>query len=173
MSILEAVAMGYNTPKKIGDHISVPQQSIPKYLGELKRIRLLKHSLPVTERHTRSRKGIYELSDNYFDFWFSFIAPNMADVKDDPENFVKYKVMDDLDRYTGRKFEDVCIEYVRKSSLFSGYSIIKLPIALMIQINSINKRSLKVNILMKEFHHLKDHEVRLFGCNEVPGVRKR
>ncbi|MFO8110046.1 MAG: ATP-binding protein [Thermoplasmata archaeon] len=116
MSILESVAKGYNTPKQIADQISVAQQSIPKYLGELERIRLLKHSLPVTERNTRSRKGIYELSDNYFDFWFNFIAPNMADVKDDPEGFVKDKVMVELDRYVGRKFEDVCLEFVRKIS---------------------------------------------------------
>jgi len=116
MSILEAVADGYNTPKKIADHISIPQQSAPKYLGELERIRLLKHILPVTDRKKRSRKGLYKLSDSFFDFWFKFIALNVSDAEENPVDFVENTVMREIDTYMGRKFEDICIEFIRKMS---------------------------------------------------------
>lgn len=116
MSILEAIAQGYTTPKRIADQISIPPQSVPKYLGELERIRMVKHLLPVTERNKRSRKGIYALSDNFFDFWFNFIAPNISDVEKDPLHFVESSLMDNIDAYVGKKFEEVCHRFVRKLS---------------------------------------------------------
>lgn len=113
-SIMESMASGRTTPKAISDHTKIPLQSIPKYLGELQRIRLIKHECPVTVREKRSRRGVYRIADNFFDFWFRFIGPHVSDLERGYEGFVEDYVMVDLDRYVGRKFEDVCMEYLKE-----------------------------------------------------------
>ena len=150
MSILETIAEGYSTPKKIADYLKIPQQSVPKYLLELERIRLLKHIVPVTERNKKSRKGLYKLSDNFFNFWFKFIAPNIADVKENPYDFVKNYVMQQLDTYTGKIFEDICIECIRNLSKENILSSIYAQIGhwwykdLEIDIVGLNKRQKRI-----------------------------
>ncbi len=118
-SIMESIASGKTTPKIISDDTKIPQQSVPKYLGELEKIRLIDHEKPVTERNKRSRKGIYKISDNYFDFWFQFMAPHLSDVERGPEAFVDDHIMPNLDAYVGKKFEDVCIEYMWSNEDFN------------------------------------------------------
>jgi len=114
-SILESIASGKTTPKKISDDTGIPQQSVPKYLNKLEKIRLIEHEKPVTERNKRSRKGIYQLRDNLFDFWYTFVFPNLSDVRENPEKAVKSFVMPDLNEFVGKKFERVCKESVRLS----------------------------------------------------------
>lgn len=113
-SIMESMASGRTTPKAISDDTKIPLQSIPKYLGELRRIRLIKHEIPVTARGKRSRRGLYKIADNYFDFWFRFIGPHLSDIEGGYEGFVEDYVMADMDRYVGKKFEDVCVEYLKE-----------------------------------------------------------
>ncbi len=126
ISILEVIAEGYNTPKKIADQLHLPQQSIPKYLSELQRIRLLYHSKPITQRNKPSRKGSYTLSDPFFEFWFRFIAPNLSDVKENAEEFVNNYLMQHINELIGRTFEEICIECIRelskKHNLLSTYA---------------------------------------------------
>lgn len=113
MTILETIAAGHTKPKEIADNSKVPLQSISKYLGELERIRLIEHEIPVTERRKRSRKGLYKISDNFLDFWFRFIGPNMSDVRGDPENFAQETISPQLSQFVGRKFEKVCEDTIR------------------------------------------------------------
>ncbi len=119
-SIMESVSSGHTTPKAISDSTKIPLQSVPKYLGELERVRLISHIFPVTDREKKSRRGIYEISDNFFDFWFRFLSPHLSDVEKGYDEFVDDHVMPGLDRYVGRKFENVCIEFLREISKLEG-----------------------------------------------------
>ncbi|MFB6089294.1 MAG: ATP-binding protein [Candidatus Aenigmatarchaeota archaeon] len=114
-SILESIASGRTTPKAISDDTDIPPQSVPKYLNELERIRLVKHEKPVTERNKKSRGGIYQISDNLFDFWFTFVFPNLSDVKESPEEFLEGHVSPQMSEYVGKKFEEICREVVHLS----------------------------------------------------------
>ena len=117
-SVMESIALGNTTPKAIADDTRIPFQSVPKYLKELERIRLIEHEEPITARKKRSRRGIYRISDNFFDFWFHFIGPHLSDIEEGQENFVEDHVMPDIDRYIGKKFEKVCREFLREKSKF-------------------------------------------------------
>lgn len=115
-SILESIAVGNTTPKAIADDTKIPLQSVPKYLEELQKIRLIDHEVPVTAREKRSRRGIYRISDNFFDFWFRFVGPHLSDIEEGYESFVRDHIMPELDRYVGLKFEKVCMEFLRERS---------------------------------------------------------
>lgn len=117
LSILESIASGKTRPKTISDDTDIPLQSIPKYLNQLKSLRLIKHEKPVTDRNKRSRNGIHQISDNFFDFWFGHIYPHMSDAVENPENFAE-KNLSSLEAFYGKKFEQVCREAVSKSTDF-------------------------------------------------------
>ncbi len=113
-SIMESIASGNTKPKAISDDTKIPLQSIPKYLKELQRIRLIRHDVPVTAREKSSRRGLYRIEDNFFDFWFRFIGPHLSDVEEGHDQFVEDHVMGDLKRYIGKKFERVCMEFLKE-----------------------------------------------------------
>lgn len=115
-SIMESIASGNTTPKAISDDTKIPLQSISKYLKELEKIRLIDHEKPITASKKRSRRGLYKITDNFFDFWFHFIGPHLSDIEENHLKFVDDHVMPDLDRYVGKKFEKVCREFLREKS---------------------------------------------------------
>jgi len=126
-SIMKSIASGNTTPKAISDNTKIPLQSVPKYLKELEKIRLIDHEKPITASKKRSRRGIYKISDNFFDFWFHFIGPHLSDIEEDHEKFVDDHIMPDLDRYVGKKFEKVCRGFLReKSKQDKNYSFPKI-----------------------------------------------
>ncbi|MFW6141249.1 MAG: ATP-binding protein [Candidatus Saliniplasma sp.] len=113
-SIMESIASGKTTPKAISDDTKIPLQSISKYLKELQRIRLIRHEIPITARKKSSRRGVYRIEDNFFDFWFHFIGPHLSDVEEGRKGFVEDYVMTDLDKYVGKKFENICMEFLKE-----------------------------------------------------------
>lgn len=112
VSILQAVAAGRTTPKAIADHTGISQQSVPKYLGKLERVRLLDHRLPVTEHGKRSRRGIYVLADPFFRFWFRFVAPHLSQAEAAPGDLVDRWILPELPAHVGEVFEEVCRQLV-------------------------------------------------------------
>lgn len=107
-SIVQAVAAGRTTPKAIADHTGISQQSVPKYLGKLERVRLLEHRVPVTEEGKRSRRGTYVLADPFFRFWFRFVVPHLSQAEAAPGDLVEQRILPELPAHTGRVFEEVC-----------------------------------------------------------------
>lgn len=119
VSIVQAVAAGRTTPKEIADHTGISQQSVPKYLGKLERVRLLDHRLPVTEEGKRSRRGIYVLADPFFEFWFRFVAPHRSQAEAAPGDLVSQRIVPELPAHVGRVFEAVCRQLA--PALYEGF----------------------------------------------------
>lgn len=119
VSILQAVAAGRTSPKAIADHTSIEPQSVPKYLAELQRVRLLDHRVPVTEEGKRTRRGIYVLGDPMFRFWYRFVAPRLSQAEAAPEALTDRHILPQLPAHVGTVFEDVCRQLT--PALFDGY----------------------------------------------------
>lgn len=119
VSVVQAVAAGRTTPKAIADHTGIAPQSVPKYLDELKRVRLVEHRVPVTEEGKRSRRGVYALSDPFFRFWFRFVAPHRSQAERDPRGLVRQRIAPDLPAHVGDVFEDACRDLVPE--VLGGY----------------------------------------------------
>lgn len=112
ISIVQAIAAGQTTPKAIADHTGISQQSVPKYLGELERVRLVERRTPVTEQGKRSRRGVYQLSDPFFRFWFRFAQPHLSQAEEDPHALTHQRILPELPAHVGRIFESVCRQVV-------------------------------------------------------------
>lgn len=110
-SILEAVANGCNRVVEISDRIHEEKSKCSKYMLTLQSIRLLEKRVPCGEPET-SKKGIYEITDNFYKFWYRYIFSNqnyhaMLGVENACE-----EILEEINDFMGPIFEDICKQYL-------------------------------------------------------------
>lgn len=107
LSILKAISYGKNTQKEIADHTHLEPGLVGKYLDVLRGMKIVSRIVPVTERNPeKSKRGIYQINDHYYNFWLRFVFPYADYVEEERsrelmENIIK----PDLNAFVGRSFE--------------------------------------------------------------------
>ncbi len=107
--ILEAVALGKNTPKEIRGHVKAKHSDITQYLKNLIETEFLVKKLPVTES-ARSKKGRYYIGDNFVAFWFRYIYPNLSSIEEGIFDIGEIKK--DYANYLGMVFEGIAGQFL-------------------------------------------------------------
>jgi len=115
--ILNALALGKNTKKEMGDYVHVAETSLSPYLNDLiNLVSLVSYIIPPTEDILKSKKGRYFLTDNFFLFWFKFIFRNKSYYELNNFSIIKDKIRNELSGYFGYRFESVCREFLLESA---------------------------------------------------------
>lgn len=109
-SILEAVANGCNRVTEISDRIHEEKSKCSKYILTLQSIRLLEKKVPCGEPDN-SKKGIYEITDNFYKFWYRFIFSNRSYHAMLGEEKAYEEIMEEMNDFMGLVFEDICRQY--------------------------------------------------------------
>ncbi len=114
-SILKAIAFGATRLNEIVQSSGLDRGMVVKYIEVLKNLRIIKRQVSVhEEKPEKSRKGIYQIQDNYFRFWFRFVYPNKSFIEENQQDRVlREKIIPQLDQYTGAVFEEVCLEFLK------------------------------------------------------------
>jgi hypothetical protein len=69
--------------------------------------------VPFGENIETSRKGIYQIDDPCYRFWYRFVAPMVADIEAGAGSLVaKAVTQNNLDEFLGHAFEEVCKEWL-------------------------------------------------------------
>ena len=110
-AILEAIAFN-TTATEIAHKAQVELHNLDKYLKVLLKLDLIYKETPVTIEKPKSRKVNYYLKDNFFCFWYRFCFPNQSLLEENPSLLLNQIIQPQLNSYTGRKFEQVCKEYL-------------------------------------------------------------
>lgn len=110
-SILEAMASATKLTD-IANAARIPAKDMPKYLKVLEDLELIHRVVLVTE--TRSKRGLYFIKDNFFNFWFRFVYPHKSELESEHVTEVLELVKRDFNAYVGRTFEQVCMEYLEQ-----------------------------------------------------------
>lgn len=108
-SILEAIAFGKNQLNQIAQYTRIPVTSLPQYLTSLEEVNFIKREVPITERIT-SKKGRYILSDNFLQFYFRFIYPNLESL--DRMIMDINDIQAQYPQYMGKIFEEVVLQFL-------------------------------------------------------------
>ena len=117
MSILSAISLGNRNLGKIVNYCGFQSKTgIMPYLYNLENLGYIKRELPVTEK-PRSKRGLYFISDNYFDFWFKFIRRNMSLIEIDIRKALG-EIKKKFNEHVAFIFEDICKEYLVHSKFF-------------------------------------------------------
>lgn len=110
-SIISAIAHGYNKINEISTKTGEPSSKVTNYLKSLILLGLVKKVKPITDK--KSRKTIYEISDNYLNFYYKFVVDNKTLIEKGMGDYVvEEKVYPNLNEYVGLIFEDICRDYL-------------------------------------------------------------
>jgi AAA+ ATPase superfamily predicted ATPase len=75
--ILKYLSLGHNRQGEISSVTGIEKGNLSKYLSVLEDVHIIEHILPLGMR----KRGIYEINDQLFRFWFRFVYPNMSDLE--------------------------------------------------------------------------------------------
>ncbi len=122
-SILQATSAGKESVKEIQDFTGIETNTLPAYIKRLDELLdLLGRTNPVLGKE---RLGRYGLKDNFFSFWYKFIFPNQTALNLGNTKIVEENILENLNTYVGRKFEEICKELLimNLNGELQGYSL--------------------------------------------------
>lgn len=110
-SLLQAISQGKQKLSEIVNATGIPQSMANKYLGVLSDLRIVVREIPITEeRALKSKKGLYQITDEFFRFWFRFIYPMRAEIEMDRTENVLNHIKKGMPQYLSSIYEKVAIE---------------------------------------------------------------
>lgn len=111
-SILLSIARGNHRIGLIVNDAGLSKSIVNKYLSVLGDLHLVYHVIPVTESY-KSKKGLWFLSDNLFDFWFRFVNPYIDDIERGRSDLIiGSHIKPFFNEYIGRHFELIVREFL-------------------------------------------------------------
>jgi AAA+ ATPase superfamily predicted ATPase len=116
LSILEAIARGNSRLSEIANFSKIQAKDLPKYLNVLIRLDIVEKVHPITEKRA-TKKTIYKIKDNFFDFYFRFVYPYKSDLELGNVKKVMGIIKKDFNTFIGKKFEDVSRGFLYELSL--------------------------------------------------------
>ncbi len=82
LAILKAISWGKTKFGEIVNEAGLEKNIGYKYLSVLERLKIIEREVPVLEKNiTKSKKGIYKISENFFRFWFQYVFPFKSDLE--------------------------------------------------------------------------------------------
>ncbi|NLN48369.1 MAG: ATP-binding protein [Clostridiales bacterium] len=111
-SIIKTIAAGNHKLSKIAGSIGLKQTGITKYLKTLIDLDILVREVPITEDlPEKSKKGLYRIKDNFINFWFKFIYPNLSFIEQGYEALVEMIIKNNIiDNHVSYVYENICKE---------------------------------------------------------------
>ncbi|MDI6738457.1 MAG: ATP-binding protein [Nanoarchaeota archaeon] len=110
-SVLEGISSGCSKSSEIANKARINAKDIDKYLKVLIRLGFIGKFSPVTGK-PKSKKTIYGITDNFFNFWFTFCQPNISILELGQADKAMDFISIGFNSYVGRAFENVCREFL-------------------------------------------------------------
>ena len=116
-AILRAIAEGHRRLNEIAQGAGINDgRTVSRFLDILRQLHVVTRETPVTERQpTKSRKGIYQISDAFLRFWFRFVYPHqgMLDLGL-AEAILNQRVRPAFDQFVSLAFEEAAQAYLAR-----------------------------------------------------------
>jgi hypothetical protein len=110
-ALLQAIAQGKRKLSEIVNATGLTPQVANKYLGVLSDLTIVERETPVTEeKPLKSKKGLYHITDPFFNFWFSFVFPRRAELEMDRTEEALVSIQQRLSHHFAAAYEKVAME---------------------------------------------------------------
>jgi hypothetical protein len=125
-ALLQAIALGKRKLSEIVNSTGINQPTANKYLSVLSDLRIVERELPVTEEMPlKSRKGLYRITDEFFQFFFKFIFPKRSELELGSIDPVLEAIKKDLPIYLSFLYERIAMQIISKrTELFFPFRFI-------------------------------------------------
>ena len=112
-TILGAIATGASKLNDISLKAHLESTTCNKYLSVLKTLRLIHKTIPFKDSEN-SKKGLYTISDNLFNFVYHFIVPRRSAIDLLGEDVVTDEIFEPnlINTYVDHIFEKICTQYM-------------------------------------------------------------
>jgi uncharacterized protein len=115
-ALLQAIAQGKRKLSEIVNATGLSHPVANKYLGVLSDLKIVERELPVTEEKSlKSKKGLYQITDEFFRFWFRFVFPKRSELEMGRIDEVLGTITKDLPQYLGGVYEKVATQILSSS----------------------------------------------------------
>lgn len=114
-SILQTIASGTNRSSEIASSIHEEQSKVNKYMQTLLTLRLISKIVPCAEKN-ESKKGIYKVADNFFNFWYRYEFANRNYYIFIGDEAAADEISDNINDYMRLIFEEICEQYIKKEA---------------------------------------------------------
>ncbi|MCB0868985.1 MAG: hypothetical protein KDB48_09845, partial [Solirubrobacterales bacterium] len=111
-SVLEELAQGKRAVGDLAQAIGTRTSNLQGYLETLVGMRLVRYLIPVTERKG-SRRGQFELADEFMKFWFRFVFPYQEELKSGlkPADLYRLEIAPHLNDHIAPVWERLCRQW--------------------------------------------------------------
>ena len=102
-SILTAIANSANKLHEISGKTGEERYKLGRYLTTLMHFDLIEKIVPFGEDIEKSKKGIYRIKDNFYQFWYAYVFNNRSEIEVGTGDYVADFVLKDdvLNHYIG------------------------------------------------------------------------
>lgn len=119
-TIITAVALGNTKLNDIYQKTQIEKSKLSSYLKNLIDLGIIQREFPVTDgtkEQANVQRGLYQVTDKFFRFWYAFVFPTLSELEaGDARGILEYVIQPELEQYTSRIFEDVCLQYLRRKN---------------------------------------------------------
>lgn len=109
-NIMRAILEGSTKLGEIANSARVDITNMPKYLNRLIKLRMVRKMWPVTQ--PKEKRCLYELTDNYFRFWLTYVFPYQEEIEDSPVQHLEF-IKQSYSKFLGKTFERFCTKSLR------------------------------------------------------------
>ena len=114
--ILEALSLGKHKLSELINETGLDKGTVSRCIAILKELGITKKEIPVTEKTPeKSRKGIYRIEDNFFNFWFRFVFRNRSLLEENKIDEVASVIKQTLPELLSKNYERVASEILKET----------------------------------------------------------
>lgn len=146
-AILKTIAQGGTKLNEISTKIHFEAPKVSKYLDVLEGMKIVRKVKPL-DIGKSSRASIYEITDNFFRFWYRFIFDNKELIEKQMEDIVlENTIKPFLNSYVGKIFELISMYFLFKLNSTGYLPFVFTKIGKWWGNNPTKKREEKIDIL--------------------------
>ena len=113
-TILAAIAKGQDKLNDLFHETGFSRAKISVYMKNLSHFDIVNRVVSFeTGGWDNAKKGVYQITDTFVNFWFKFVYPHLSDLYlMSEEEFYNTYIAGEIDEYLNRYFRNVCMEYL-------------------------------------------------------------
>lgn len=114
-AILSTIGNGKKRNIEISSALNISAIKVSQETKRLIEMDIIKKNVPINHRDD-SKKTFYEINDNLLRFFYTFIYPNISELKRFGSDFIwKRYIENKIDTFISKRFEGIIAEYLEKS----------------------------------------------------------
>ena len=122
--ILEAISLGKHKLSEIINETGFDKGTVSRYLSILDSLQITRKEIPITEKiPEKSRKGLYIMDDNFFNFWFRFVFRKRSLLEEGRINEVAAEIEEGMPQLLAKNYEKVAQEIIQQAFLDKKISL--------------------------------------------------